>query len=115
LQGRLRKDGATVFLDLATMEPHDDQWAFLSTLSRMSPREVSRLADRSGAVTVGQRVTGLVRSSSSRIRPASSPTVRARLGAGVRVEMDDLAPALLEDARRAIDDWRYWVDRGYQL
>ena len=31
LHGRSRRDGATVFLDLATLEPHEDQWAFLST------------------------------------------------------------------------------------
>ena len=36
LQGRSRRDGATVFLDLATLEPHEDQWAFLSTLGRAS-------------------------------------------------------------------------------
>ena len=40
LHGQSRRDGATVFLDLATLEPHEDQWAFLSTLGRMSPREV---------------------------------------------------------------------------
>src|SRR5204863_3893006 len=44
LQGRSRRDGATVFLDLSTLEPHEDQWMFLSTLGRMSPREVTRLA-----------------------------------------------------------------------
>ena len=27
LQGRARRRGATVFLDLATLEPHEDQWA----------------------------------------------------------------------------------------
>jgi hypothetical protein len=37
LHGKARQDGATMFLDLATMEPHEDQWAFLSTLGRMSP------------------------------------------------------------------------------
>jgi hypothetical protein len=42
MQGRSRKGGATVFLDLATREPHEDQWAFLSSLSRMSPRELAR-------------------------------------------------------------------------
>ncbi len=59
LQGRSRKDGATVFLDLATLEPHEDQWAFLSSLSRMSPREVTRAADRVGTVSVGTRVDRL--------------------------------------------------------
>jgi hypothetical protein len=28
LQGRRRRDGLTVFLDLATLEPYEDQWAF---------------------------------------------------------------------------------------
>jgi len=37
LQGRCRRRGATVFLDLATMEPHDDQWAYLSSVPRLSP------------------------------------------------------------------------------
>jgi hypothetical protein len=36
LYGKARRDGATVFLDPATMEPHEDQWAYLSTLGRMS-------------------------------------------------------------------------------
>ena len=37
LQGRRRRDGLTVFLDLATLEPHEDQWAFLSTLDGSAP------------------------------------------------------------------------------
>ena len=45
-----RRDGATVFLDLETLEPHKDQWAYLSTLGRMTPRELSRAADRAGSV-----------------------------------------------------------------
>ena len=32
LQGRRRDNGLTVFLDLATLEPCSDQWAFLSTI-----------------------------------------------------------------------------------
>lgn len=42
LQGRRRKDGLTTFLDLATLEPYQDQWAFLSTLDRLSPGDASR-------------------------------------------------------------------------
>ena len=41
LSGKARRHGVTVFLDLSTMEPHQDQWAFLSSLSRMSPSDVS--------------------------------------------------------------------------
>jgi len=85
LQGRLRKHGATVFLDLATMEPHQDQWAHLSTLSRMSPAEVSRTAKRAGTVLVGTKVDRLTGASSSRIRPAPPAVVAVRQDAGVRV------------------------------
>ena len=47
LQGRRRRDGLTAFLDLATLEPYEDQWAFLSTLDRLSPGDAARVA-RSG-------------------------------------------------------------------
>ena len=40
-----RRNGATVFLDLGTLEPHKDQWAYLSTLGRMTPHELKRAAD----------------------------------------------------------------------
>jgi hypothetical protein len=56
LYGKARKNGTTVFLDLATLEPHEDQWAYLSTLGRMTAREVTRAADRAARVTVGTAV-----------------------------------------------------------
>jgi hypothetical protein len=37
LNGECRKRGTTVFLDPSTLEPFEDQWAFLSTLARPSP------------------------------------------------------------------------------
>ena len=43
-----RRNGATVFLDPQTLEPHKDQWAYLSTLGRMTPHELKRAADRVG-------------------------------------------------------------------
>jgi hypothetical protein len=49
LYGKARKNNTTVFLDLATLEPDEDQWALLSTLGRMSPREVARAAERGRA------------------------------------------------------------------
>ena len=101
LQGRLRRDGATVFLDVATMEPYEDQWAYLSSLSRMTPGEVARLAGRAGAVTVGSRVTRLAAATSSRIRPAPAAVIRARLGAVIRLEVDELSPALLATVKHA--------------
>ena len=56
LYGKARRDGATVFLDPATMEPHEDQWAYLSTLGRMTPRETTAAANRAGRVIVGAAV-----------------------------------------------------------
>lgn len=86
LQGRCRRDGATVFLDLATLEPHPDQWAYLASLDRLSPRQVSRLADRVGSPAVGLSVARLAAPTSTRTRPRASPIVHARLGAGVQVD-----------------------------
>ncbi|HEU5267507.1 MAG TPA: hypothetical protein VFU35_12450, partial [Jatrophihabitans sp.] len=59
LQGRCQRNNTTVFLDLATLEPHEDQFAFLSSLGRMTPREISRLAQRLGRVYVGTEVDKL--------------------------------------------------------
>jgi hypothetical protein len=80
LQGRRRRDGATAFLDLATMEPHEDQWANLSTLARMTPREVARAADRVGSVAVGVGVDRIVSAASTRIRPPVPASVPAPSG-----------------------------------
>jgi superfamily II DNA or RNA helicase len=94
LQGESRHHGATVFLDLATMEPHDDQWAYLSSLGRMSPAEVNRVARRAGRVTVGVGIDEIGAAVSTRIRAVAPPIVHARLGSGIRVESGELTPAL---------------------
>jgi len=101
LQGRSRKNGATVFLDLATLEPYEDQWAFLSTLSRMSPREVNRAAERVGTVSVGTHADRLITPTSSKVKPQPAPLIRARLGAGIRLETQDLTPSLLAALKHA--------------
>jgi len=101
LHGRSRRDGATVFLDLATMEPHPDQWAYLSSLSRMTPREVSQLVHRLGPVSVGARVERLTAPTSTRTRPHPAPVIQVRLGAGIHLNSDDLTPALLATLKHA--------------
>jgi hypothetical protein len=85
-----RRNGATVFLDLETLEPHKDHWASLSTLGRMTPQELRRAADRTGKVSVTTEVTRLVTPSSTETRPQAAPVLRARLGAGIRVEQAEL-------------------------
>jgi superfamily II DNA or RNA helicase len=94
LHGKARRDGVTVFLNLSTMEPYDDQWAFLSTLGRMSPREVNRTARRAGQIVVGANVERLDKPVSTKIQAAPPPIVRSHMAAGIRVESSELIPAL---------------------
>ena len=101
LQGRARRDGATVFLDLATLEPHEDQWAYLSALHRLSPREVDQIAGRVGPVRVGMAVAGLTQATASRTQPRPAPVVHARLGAGISLDMGELTPAVLATLKHA--------------
>jgi superfamily II DNA or RNA helicase len=96
-----RDRNATVFLNLENLEPHQDQWSYLSTLGRMTPREVSRAADKAGRVPAGIQVTRLAAPVSTKIRPEAATVVRARLGAGIRVELADLTPALAASLRHA--------------
>src|SRR3954468_16379521 len=83
LQGRARRRGATVFLDLATMEPHADQWAYLSSLGRLTPKEVTRLAQRLGQVPVGAQVDRLRSPTSTRIAVQPPAAIHAALGATI--------------------------------
>jgi superfamily II DNA or RNA helicase len=101
LQGKARRDGVTVFLDLATMEPHDDQWAFLSSLGRMSPGELNRITRQAGRIVVGAGVDRLDAPVSTRIRATPIPILHARLGAGIRLESDELTPALQATVKHA--------------
>lgn len=104
LQGRARRRGATVFLDLATLEPHEDQWAYLSSVARLSPREATRLAQHLGgsnAVTVGASVDRLRAATSTRISIPVPAVVHARLGAAITVDSADLPPALLATLKHA--------------
>ena len=96
-----RRNGATVFLDMQTLEPHQDQWSYLSTLGRMTPQEIKRAADRAGKIAVATEVTRLVTPSSTATRPPASPVLRARLGAGVRLEQEELTPRLSATLRHA--------------
>jgi superfamily II DNA or RNA helicase len=101
LHRRHRDHGATVFLDVATLEPFTDQWAYLSSLPRLTPREANRLAGRLGRVAVGAEVTRLAKPTATRTVPQAPPIVHVRLGAGVTVEGADLTPALAATLKHA--------------
>ena len=96
-----RRNGATVFLSLEDLEPHKDQWRYLSTLGRMTPQEVKRAADRAGRVAVAGDVTKLAALFSSQIRPPAAPVLHVQLGAGIRVAQAELSPALASALRHA--------------
>ena len=61
LHGDCAARGTTLFLDPTTMEPWPDQWAFLSSVARMSPERWRRWPSaatgrhRPGAVAGGSR------------------------------------------------------------
>ena len=90
-----------MFLNLEDLEPHKDQWRYLSTLGRMTPQEVKRAADRAGRVAVAGDVTRLGAPFSSQIRPSVAPVLHVRLGAGIRVGQAELTPALGSTLRHA--------------
>jgi len=94
LQGRCRRSGTTVFLDLATMEPHEDQWAYLSSLDRMTPRELTRAVARVGEPVVGVGVSGAITTRATRIQVPAPPVVHVTIGSRVTLSAQDLTPAM---------------------
>jgi superfamily II DNA or RNA helicase len=94
LHGESRKRGTTVFLDLATLEPFEDQWAYLSTLERLTPRQVNRLAAQLREPAVGSRVKEGRPARYTQTQPNPAPTVHITLSGGVRVPTSELSPAL---------------------
>ena len=92
LQGRRRKDGLTVFLDLATLEPYDDQWMFLSTLDRLSPGDAQRIARLARRAVVGNEVAAMSRSEATKVHPPLPAVVHAELGAGLSLDLSERAP-----------------------
>lgn len=100
LQGACRKRGTTVFIDLATLEPFEDQWAHLSTLDRLTPKRAEQIAESLRPLRVGPG-RRLRRSSATRTDPPAPPVIRARLGTGLSIERAGLPPALLATIKHA--------------
>ena len=101
LYRKARERKATTFLNMETLEPHEDQWAYLSTLGRMTPKEVRHTADQAGRVRAGSEVTRLTVPVATKIRPVHAEAIRALLGAGIRLELADLTPSLAAALRHA--------------
>ncbi|WP_250028844.1 TOTE conflict system archaeo-eukaryotic primase domain-containing protein [Paractinoplanes maris] len=101
LYGRRRKEGLTTFLDLGTLEPYEDQWAFLSTLDRLSPGDAERLARKAKRSTTGTDVATISWSAATRVHPALPAVVHAELGAGLNLDTSQLTPAALATFKHA--------------
>ncbi len=101
LHGTSRKLGTTVFLDLGTLEPHEDQWDYLSTLERLTPRQVAKLASQLREPAVGSGVKGARPAMSTRTQPRPSPVVHLTLDGGVRIPGTELSPSLYATLKHA--------------
>ena len=101
LQGRRRRSGTTVFLDLATLEPHEDPWSYLSSIPRVSPAELTRAATRLGTLRTGSGVDKVLKPSATKIDLPVPRSVDVELSGTIRVKAASLPPALLATLRHA--------------
>lgn len=93
LQGASTATGATTFLDPTTMEPWPDQWAFLSSVARMTPEAVKSLAETLRPVDTGPALSLAELAKAG--GPPPPPVVRARLGSELSIERAGLPPAVV--------------------
>jgi superfamily II DNA or RNA helicase len=98
---RVDERHTTMFLDQATWEPLEDQWEYLSTIGRMTPREVAAAASTGRRIVVGPPVTRVERSAATVIDQPLPDAVRAVLAANLRIRAEDLTPALKAALRNA--------------
>src|SRR5262249_39830590 len=93
LQGRCRAGRASVFLDPATLEPWPDQWAFLSTLTRVSRDQLTRLLAAREDVAFGAEA--LLARRMVRGDERMPPEIRCTIGAAAAIRRADLPTSLL--------------------
>jgi hypothetical protein len=93
LQGECARRGTTVFLDPTSLEPRADQWAFLSSVARLSSDAVTALAESLRPIDAGPAISfaDLVRADG----PDAPATIHARLGAMLSIARTGLPPQLV--------------------
>ncbi|MCX6499586.1 MAG: DEAD/DEAH box helicase family protein [Arthrobacter sp.] len=101
LNGKRRQHGTTLFLDTTTLEPYEDQWAYLSSLDRLSNREVRDHIRRLPAVRLGQEVRRLELPQSSKIVPRPALIVHAAFTSRLTIKASDLGPAMISAVKHA--------------
>lgn len=101
MNGKRRQHGTTVFLDPATLEPYEDQWAYLSSIARLSTKDVTALARQLPAPQIGHHVRRLQLPTSSRIVPRPAAIVRAEFTSRLTLTANDLGPAMISAVKHA--------------
>ncbi|OIN78965.1 DEAD/DEAH box helicase [Mycobacterium malmoense] len=101
LNGKRRQHGTTLFLDPATLEPFDDQWAYLSSIARLSLKDVSTLARVLPDPQFGHRVRSLQLPTSSKIVPRPAAIIRATFASRLTLTSSDLGPAMIAAVKHA--------------
>jgi superfamily II DNA or RNA helicase len=101
LNGKRRQHGTTVFLDPATLEPFDDQWAYLSSIARLSDNEVTTLAGSLPDPQIGHHVRRLQLPTSSKIVPRPAAIIRATFASRITLTANDLGPAMISAVKHA--------------
>ncbi|MCW2655404.1 MAG: hypothetical protein JWR32_6380 [Mycobacterium sp.] len=101
MNGKRRQHGTTVFLDPATLEPYEDQWAYLSSVARLSTKGVTALARQLPDPQIGHNVRRLQLPTSSRIIPRPAAIVRAEFTSRLTLTANDLGPAMISAVKHA--------------
>jgi superfamily II DNA or RNA helicase len=83
LQGGCRKRGTTLFLDPTSLEPYDDQWAFLSAVPLASPEALAAIAESVRPLPVGSEAVDWEQ---ARDRHPAPPVVHATLTGMLSIE-----------------------------
>jgi superfamily II DNA or RNA helicase len=93
--------GTTLFLDPATLEPFNDQFAYLSSIARLSANDVATLSRKLPDPQIGQHIRKLQLPTSSKIVPRPAAIIRATFGARITMTASDLGPAMISAVKHA--------------
>lgn len=104
LQWSARQQDNSVFLD-ADLEPHDDQWAYLRSLPRITPAKLASLVEEADGLTDGARDSIApwrpVPSLAKRLASSDMPErVAATLADRLYVDRTGMSPTLVDAVRR---------------
>ncbi|MGH9250753.1 MAG: TOTE conflict system archaeo-eukaryotic primase domain-containing protein, partial [Acidimicrobiales bacterium] len=95
LQRDCRTRGTTVFLDPISLEPLEDQWAFLAHLERLDTESVDALAKAFGDLAAGPDAFTYRRAAGDQAAARPPAQIRALAGAMLSVDRIGIPPALL--------------------